>query len=253
MSAKVLGFAGLVVASGTLAVLVPGCSGNDDPYKPTPAWSGKKASLPPVPSLPALPGKQGDAFPVALAIHHLNSALHGAEVTSKEITIIGYIVDMNTSRAPTCAIHKTGKGDPEDCKWSDGKPIQIPTIWISDEKSPDSKAPRIRVLGWASNYANLFDANEKYKNLKEAPAEKDQYKDELWAKPAPFPLPNVGAKIKVTGKYGVNFQGASSGIESDPVNGIMNYQKIEYLEPPPDPFSFPQGDNAGNKPPPKKK
>jgi hypothetical protein len=243
MSTKVV--AGLVVASCTLAAAMPGCSGNDDPYKPTPAWSGRKASVPPVPALPTLPGKQGDAYPVALAIHHLNSVLHGPEVTAKEITLIGYIVDMNTSRAPVCAIHKTGKADPEDCKWSDGKPIQIPTIWIADDKNATEKSPRIRVMGFASNYANLFDANEKYSKLKEPPAEKDQYKDELWAVPPPFPLPNVGAKVKVTGKYGVNFQRASAGIEADPVNGIMTYTKIEYLEPPPTPFSFPQGESKG--------
>ena len=237
---KVAAFAGLVVASCTLAAMLPGCNSNEDPYKPTPAWSGRKASLPPVPALPTLPSKQGDAYPVALAIHHLNSVLHNPEVTAKEITLVGYIVDMNTSRAPKCAIHKTGKADPEDCKWSDGKPIQIPTIWISDDKNPDSKAPRIRVMGWASNYANIFDANEKYAHLKEPPAEKDEYKDELWAVPPPFPLPNVGAKIKVTGKYGVNFQRASAGIEADPQVGIMTYSKIEYLEPPPEPFSFPQ-------------
>ncbi len=179
----------LLLVASTGFALALGCSGNDDPYKPTPAWSGKKANIPPVPALPALPSKQGDAFPIALAIHHLNSVLHNPEVTAKEITLIGYIVDSNIPRAPVCAIHKTGKGDPEDCKWSDGKPIQIPTLWISDDKNPDGKGPRIRVMGFASNYANLFDANEKYKSLKEPPAEKDQYKDELWAVPLPSPSP----------------------------------------------------------------
>ena len=110
------------------------------PYKPQPAWSGRKANIPAVPALPALPTKQGDAFPIALAIHQLNSVLHNADVTAKEITLIGYIVDINTTRAPACAIHKTGKADPEDCKWSDGKPIQIPTIWIADDKNPTAKA-----------------------------------------------------------------------------------------------------------------
>jgi hypothetical protein len=241
----------LIAASSSAALLVPGCSSNDDPYKPVPAYSGgKKANLPSIPSLPNNPIKQGDAFTVFGAIHHLNSVLHNPEVTAKEISLVGYIVDMNTARAPTCAIHKAGKADPEDCKWSDGKPIQIPTIWIADGKTDEK--PRIRVMGWASNYANIFEANEKYKNLKEAPAEKDQYKDELWAMAPPFPLPNVGAKIKVTGKYGVNFQRASAGIEADPANGIMTYTKIEYLEPPPTPFTFPQGDNSKD-PPPKKK
>jgi len=240
----------LIAASAGSLSLTPGCSGNDDPYKPTPAWSGRKANVPSVPSLPNNPIKQGDGFTVFGAIHHLNSSLHNPEVTAKEITIVGYIVDMNTSRAPTCAIHKTGKGDPEDCKWSTGKPIEIPTIWIAD--GPKDEKPRIRIMGWASNYANIFDANEKYSKLKEAPAEKDQWKDELWAVAPPFPLPNVGAKIKVTGKYGVNFQRASAGIEADPANGIMTYTKIEYLEPPPTPFSFPQGDDK-NAPSPKKK
>ena len=46
----------------------------------------------------------------------------------------------------------------------------------------------------------------------------------------------------MTGKYGVNFQRASAGIESDPQNGIMTYTKIEYVEPPPTPFAFPQLD-----------
>ncbi len=219
------------------------CSGNDDPYKPTPAWSGKKANVPSVPSLPSSPIKGPDGFTVFGAIHHLNSVLHNPEVTAKEITIVGYIVDMNTSRAPSCAVHKTGKADPDDCKWSDGKPIQIPTIWIADDKNATEKSQRIRVMGFASNYANLFDANEKYKTLKEAPPEKDQWKDELWAIAPPFPLPSVGAKIKVTGKYGVNFQRSSAGIEADPANGIMTYTKIDYIEQPPTPFTLPPADD----------
>jgi len=230
----------LLVVTSSVAMSTA-CSGNEDPYKPTPAWSGKKANLPPVPQLPNTPIKQGDAYTVYGAIHQLKSMLHYPEVTSKDISIVGYIVDMNTSRAPLCALHKTGKKDPDDCKWSDGKAIQIPTIWIADGKNDEK--PRIRVMGWASNYANVFDAIDKYKNLKEPPAEKDQWKDELWAVPAPFPLPNVGAKIKVTGKYGVNFGRASAGIEADPDNGIMTYSKIEYLEPPPNPLTFPQLDN----------
>jgi hypothetical protein len=229
----------LIAASAGAVSILPGC-GNEDPYKATPAWSGRKVNLPAVPALPAITIKQGDAYTVAGAIHQLNSNLHGPEVTAKEISIVGYIVDMNTSRAPLCSIHKTGKADPDDCKWSNGKGIEIPTIWIADGKT-DAK-PRIRVMGWASNYANIFDANEKYKDLKAAPEEKDQWKDELWAVAPPFPLPNVGAKIKVTGKYGVNFGRASAGIEADPFDGTMTYTKIEYLEPPPTPFSFPQLD-----------
>src|SRR5207302_6467462 len=84
-----------VVALGLLAVVAAACSGGDEPYKATPAFSGRKANLPAVPSLPATPIKQGDAFTVYGAIHHLNSLIHAPDVVTKDITIVGYIVDTN--------------------------------------------------------------------------------------------------------------------------------------------------------------
>lgn len=238
MRTFVLGIVGLGVALlGTFS----GCSSNDDPYKPVPAYSGRKASLPAVPTLPATPIKNGDAFTVYGAIHHLNSTIHQPEVVTKDITIVGYIVDMNMKPcegsntkncAPACAIHKTGKADPEGCT------TEIPTFVLGDTKGDTSSPYKIRVMGLFSNFANLFEAYNAYKNLKEPPDEKKVYKDVLWATEAPFPLPNVGAKVKVTGKYGVNFQKASSGIESDPRNGILTFGKMETLEQAPEKFVF---------------
>ena len=54
--------------------------------------------------------------------------------------------------------------------------------------------------------------------------------------------------IKIIGWHSAGSPGPApdlnllTNIESDPVDGIMNYAKIEYLEPPPTPFSFPQLD-----------
>ena len=221
------------MSMAVLAVL-PACGNNDDPYKPIPAFSGRKASLPTVPSLPTDKIKDGDAFTIYGAYHHLNSSIHNPDVTAKDITLIGWIVDSNMATVDKCAIHKTGKKDPDGCVTA------IPYFTLSDKKDgkSDTKAPKIRVLGWASNFANIFDALEKYKNLKEPP--KELYKDELWAMDIPVPLPAVGARVKVTGKYGVNFGKSSAGIEADPVYGIMTYDKIEYLEQAPEPASFPQ-------------
>ena len=163
-------------------------------------------------------------------------------MNNKDISIIGYIVRSNMDTVDKCAIHKTGKADPEGCK------TEIPTFWIADTKGEvkgDIKAEKrqmIRVMGWASNFANVFDAVEKYKTLKEAPPEKDAIKDELWAVPVPYPLPAVDAKVRVTGKYGVNFARSSTGVEADPVNGIMNVTTIVYVEPSPEPAKFPQLD-----------
>jgi len=218
-----------------------GCGGNDEPYKVSPAWSGKHASLPPVPQLPTNPIKTGDSYTIYGASHHLRSRIHATEVTGKDISIIGYIVDANISTAPACAVHKTGKKDPENCV------SDIPTFWISDTKG-DKSGAKIKVMGWASNFANVFDAMDKYKNAKDPPKHADKpdnagkpgylMQDELWAVDVPYPLPSVGAKVKVTGRYGTVFAKSSAGLVTDPSNGIMTYGSIETLEPPTEPAAF---------------
>lgn len=217
----------------TCAAQAVGCGNNDDPYKPLPAWSGRKASIPAPPQLPTTPIKNGDAYTIYGAIHQLRSSIHNADVTTKDIAIVGYITKSNIDTAPACAIHKTGKKDPEGCV------TEIPTFWIADNKG-DDKGQNIRVMGWASNFANVFDAMAKYKNLKDPP--KELLKDEVWAVDIPFPLPAVGAKVKITGKYGVNFAKSSTGIAADPLNGIMTYTKIDVLEPAPEPAAFAKND-----------
>lgn len=223
-----------------LTVLVVGCSsGADEPYKPAPAWSGRTPSLPSPPQLSSAPIKVGDAFTVHGASHHLRSRIHEKDVTTKPITIQGFIVEENMSDAPSCALHKMGKADPENCPPAGQPPIEIPSFWIADEKGAGKDAPRIRVLGFAKNFATVWEAFEKYKNLKEIKnPEKDLVKDEIWSVDVPYPLPSVGAKVKVTGKYGFVFSKSSTGLVSDPVNGVMTYEKIEYVEPAADKIAF---------------
>lgn len=224
---------GLFVAVVSAASVLPGCGSGEEPYKPAPAWSGRAANLPSPPALNIGPIKVGDAYTIAGASHHLRSRMHEKEVTAKDITIIGYIVEENISSAPACAVHKVGKKDADDCN------SEIPSFWIADTKGAGKDAPRIRVLGWAKNFATVFDAMEKYKKLKEIkdPA-KDLIKDEVWGVEVPFPLPAVGAKVKVIGKYGFTFSKSSTGLVSDPVNGVATYGKIEVVEPAPEPVAF---------------
>ena len=139
-----LGIAALIAASA-------GCSGDDNPYKPQPAWSGKKANLPAPMSPPSTPIKAGDAYTVYGAIHQLRSLLHSKDVTANPITITGYVVDSNVGRAPECAIHKTGKADPDKCA------PEVPSFWIADDKG-NMKGPKIRIVGWARNFAVICDA-----------------------------------------------------------------------------------------------
>ena len=227
--------AGLALFVAVTALATTSCSsGSDDPYKPAPVWSGRKPNLPAPPTINAAPIKVGDAFTIAGASHHLRSRMHDKEVTKAPITIQGYIVEENISTAPACAVHKSGKADPEDCK------SEIPSFWIADEKGAGPDKPRIRVLGWAKNFAIIFDANEKYKGLKAPPTEKQVVKDEVWQIDVPYPLPAKGAKVKVTGQYGFTFSKASGGLVSDPVNGVMTFQKYEVTEPAPEPVQLPK-------------
>ncbi len=110
------------------------------------------------------------------------------EVTMKEIAIVGYIVESNLAAAPACALHKTGQKDPEGCR------AEIPTFAIADTKDARDER-KIRVMGWASNWANVFEANRLYKDAKAAPAV--MHKDAIWAVDVPYPLPAVGAKVRV--------------------------------------------------------
>lgn len=209
------------VALTTFAFAVAGCGGEEMPYKPKPAYSGTKPQLPAVPSLPNKKKKEGDSWTIWGASHDLRSKVHGKDFEGKTITMIGYIVKTNYKDAPECAIHKTGKADPADCK------APTPAFWIADSKS--EKTATVAVMGWASNFAQIYSMVEKI-DKKDDEAEA---MDEFFGVALPNPLPNDGAKVKITGAYGVTYTKSTGGAASNPKYGIMTAEKIEYLEKPP--------------------
>ena len=79
MNARLVPVLALIVSSVA-------CGSNDEPYKPTPAWSGRKASVPAPPAMPSTPIKSGDAYTMYGAVHQLRSRIHGSEVVGKDIT-----------------------------------------------------------------------------------------------------------------------------------------------------------------------
>jgi hypothetical protein len=207
------------------------CGGEENPYKPQPAWSGKRASLPPPASPPNSPIKAGDAYTVYGAIHQLRSLLHGKEVTAQPITIAGYVVDSNIPRAPDCAVHKTGKKDPDNCT------PEVPSFWIADNKG-DTKGPKIRVVGWARNFAVIYDAMVAYKKVKPGEQPPDGgVMDDMLNVVVPFPLPAVGEKVRVTGAYNVA-KVVVSDMVSEPTGGVIAYSKVEQVEPATEPAAF---------------
>jgi hypothetical protein len=197
-----------------------GCGQEEVPYKARGANSGSRAALPPAANLPKRPIKNGDTWSVWGASYSLRSRVHRKEVANKRLAIAGYIVKSNMADAPACAVHKAGKADAEDCK------APVPAFWIGDTKDA-AEADCIKVMGWASNFAQIFDAIDEFDKGKD----NAEYNDANWGVKVPNPLPAVGSKVTVTGQYGVSFSKASSGAEADPFMGVMDFQEMSIQEP----------------------
>jgi hypothetical protein len=209
-----------------LAAGLPGCGSDDLPYTPKPAYSGRKPTLPAVPTLPQKNKKEGDAYTIWGVTHDLRSRVHAEEVNGKQISLVGYIVKTNLAEAPECAVHKTGKADPADCK------APVPSFSIADDKGETKDM--IQVMGWASNFAQIYSLIEGIDKAAKGKEGEVKLTDEFWGMDLPNPVPNIGAKVKVTGTYGITFTKATSGAAADPKYGIMTAEKIEFLEPPPE-------------------
>ena len=211
-----------VIAFGTA------CAGEEAKYEPRPAYSGPKASLPSVPNVSKKPIKNGDAFTVWGASYSLRSRVHRKDVAGKKITLVGYITKTNLPDAPACAVHKGGKADPENCK------PPIPAFWIGDTNDAQQNET-IKVMGWASNFAQVYDAIKEFDKGKEDA----EYSDTFWGVKIPNPLPAVGAKVSVSGTYSTTFTQSSTGAEADPFMGLLAMQEIKELEPAPELSTLP--------------
>jgi hypothetical protein len=202
----------------TLALGILACGETEVKYEPRPAPK-VQASLPAVPNVPQTPIKRGDVYTVWGAGYSLRSRVLRKTLGDKPISVEGYIVETNLDKAPPCAVHKGGKADPETCK------PPVPTFWIGDTKDAP-RAEAIAVMGWASNYAQVFDAIKEF----DEKGEKAEANDTFWGKPIPNPLPVKGAKVRITGPFSTTFTGASTGAQADPIMGILTYNKWEVLE-----------------------
>ncbi|CAN5241985.1 hypothetical protein BH09MYX1_BH09MYX1_43370 [soil metagenome] len=203
----------------------------DDGYTPATAWSGKKPVLPaPLPAS-ATPDKIGDAFTVSGALHALKERFPPPEIQG-DVAIIGVIVDSNLPRADKCALHRVGQRDPTGCT------TPVPTFWIADRNDP--AAPKIPVMGWASNFAHVYEAFLSAKKPGAKPII-----DDVWATTVPMPLPAVGARIKLHGRYALSFTKSSNGVSTEPDTGIVTYASIDVIDVAPHAATFPQLGQAG--------
>jgi hypothetical protein len=226
-----------LLAMALAGAALVGCGGDEAKYEPKPPPSGRAAAIPAPPTLPNKPKKEGDAYTIFGASHDLRSKVHHDEVNGKKISIVGYIVKSNLGECkddtkaieenctPKCAVHKGGKEDPTDCK------APVPTFFIADSKEAQGDE-MIAVMGWASNFAKIYDAIEEFDKAPSLEKQKEvKVDDPVWGGTIPNPLPALGAKVKVTGTYGATFTKATSGTAANPKYGIMTVETIEYLEP----------------------
>ncbi len=216
MSPRSCGLAFLFAASAAIA----GCGPDEVKYTPRPAYSGAKANLPPVANVPKKPIKNGEAYTVWGASYYLRSPVHHKEVAGKKLSVAGYIVKTNLAEAPVCAVHKGGKADLESCK------APIPAFWLGDSKDAP-EAETIKVMGWASNFAQVYDAIAEFDKGKD----NAEHLDNLWQVKIPNPLPSVGAKVTVKGDYATTFTKSSTGVEADPFMGMLAFEEMTIAEP----------------------
>lgn len=223
---------GAAVGLGLLA-LASGCGNEESKYEPKPAYTGDKVSLPGVGQVPQKPIMQGEAYTVWGASYHLRSPVYHDSINDKDIKLTGYIVKTNMPDAPECAVHETGKADPDNCN------APIPTIWLGDSKDAPIEET-IRVMGWASNFAQLYDAIKEYKKReKSKKTDEEPLQDAFWGVALPNPLPVKGAKVTIKGSYSTTFTKATSGVVGDPVMGVLTFDSIEYHEKPEELASLP--------------
>jgi hypothetical protein len=210
-----------------------------EPCSGTAAYEARAAPSGRLPTLPAPvanehPIKIGNAYTVWGASYYLRSRVHHREVENSDhrdprqvtIEITGYITKTNLPDAPPCAVHRTGSADADGCT------APVPAFWIGDRKdAPEGHS--IKVVGWASNYAHIYDAIVAY----DRSGDDTVCADALWAVTLPHPLPSVGAKVTVKGYYGAKF--TKSGVERDRYMGILDSADIHYLEPAPELATLP--------------
>jgi hypothetical protein len=180
----------------------------------------------PNPVFPERPMRTGEAYTVWGASVALRSRATRATFKDKVVKITGYVTKTNLADAPRCAVHRAVVPDPPNCS------AAFPAFWLGDRKdSPEAES--IKVMGWASNYAEIHDA------IRQFDAGKKEYLDLFWGVPLPNPLPAAGARVTVSGEYAIRFLRAASNAETNETMGILVYSGIVYLEPSSDVATLP--------------
>ena len=217
-----------MAAAVALLATLPAARPRSKPrYLPRPAYSGPQPSLPAVPKLPRRELHQGAAYTVWGASSSLRHPVRRPLVDGRTISVRGVIQQTNLPEAPRCAVHPPGRADPPNCT------APLPAFWLCDHLG-DPLGDCIQVVGWASNFAQIYGALRQY-----ATPNSEPYIDSYWGVVIPDPLPAAGAEVTVEARYGVSWDGASTGVVSDPIMGVLGYRSVEVHAPARQPARLP--------------
>lgn len=240
----------IVVGVSTLAA---GC-GEKLKYKPEPAYSGPRASLPKVPTVPTPASfKVGSNWTIYGLQHQLNNPRHKSEVDGKPASIEGYVVNVYRAKEPPgkegcvypvkkrppTAKEPTPKG--VDCAplFQGPNKVQPPHFYIADSKDEKNPAKMVMVMGYASTAIQQFLARDHYKGKDAAKIAamkaEDQYTDNNYSSQITIlGEPKLGSKVIVSGQFGAHYEEGQGGRATSPY-GIVDVTshkkgKIEYKE-----------------------
>ncbi|MFO0554905.1 MAG: hypothetical protein U0271_41395 [Polyangiaceae bacterium] len=260
-----------------LAFVAAACSGPKKVYEKKSPPTGKAAAIPQPPNLPKKAKKEADgSYTVTGLTHDLRSIVLSKSVDGKDLSVTGYIVKTNMVACkddknaieedctPKCAVHEKGKGDDKGddikdqgkappgkapAKDAKDKPkadepeciAPVPAFWIAETNTVTDTTELIKVVDWATNFAGIYSAIVEY-DKESDPEKRAAIKvDDSYGKTIPNPIPAVGAKVKITGKYGKSYDMSTSTI-ADPRFGIMAARSIEVVEQAPELGSLPYMD-----------
>lgn len=154
--------------------------------------------------LPDDPIRQDSMFTIWGASHHLRSKPHRKAVTAGPISVVGHVVAHNFADAPKCAIHRADAPPPPHCD------APTPTIYLADH--PQKPTSYIPVVAWSESWSALY--------------------EQLLAGEG---VPNVGAVVVVTGRYGFS---SPTGV-SNPRFGVLTASRLEITKPSKQPATLP--------------
>ncbi len=231
-----------------ISTLVGGC-GEKLKYKPEPAYSGPKASIPKPPQLPSpATYKSGSNWTIYGLQHQLNNPRHRAEVEMKPATIEGYVVDIYRPKEapgkegciyPTKKHPPTAKEPTPKTVNCDGVKFEPPHFFIADTKDEKNPAKMVTVMGYASTYIQQYMARDHYKGKDAAKIaalkDDDKYTDNNYSSIITvLGEPKIGSRVVVAGQFGSKYEEGQGGRRTSPygIIDVTSHKKggIEYKE-----------------------